>query len=108
MKKIQLPLSLIFLLFGSQVFAVSSFDAFDKKKELLMTCEHPFFEGVRVGKKGNGIFYHFDTHLYEIIESDTFGKRYIIEVLGLKNMIDFKERRIYWDLNDPTIFDKCW
>jgi len=99
---------LFLLFFSCQVFAVSSFDAFDKKKELLMTCEHPFFEGVRVGKKGNGIFYHFDTHLYEIIESDTLGKRYIIEVLGLKNMIDFKERRIYWDLNDPTIFDKCW
>jgi len=113
LKKIQLLLSLIFLLFGSQVFAVSSFDAFDKKAakinmtEHLMTCESSIYGDVQVSKRGDTIRYHIEPPK-KIIESDIWGKRYIFEGQLWKGLVDFNKKRYYPFLDDPGRFDKCW
>jgi hypothetical protein len=107
----------LFLLFFSyQAFAVSSFDAFDKKAaeikeentmELLMTCENLIFGDVQVGKKDDTIRYHTDPP-FKIIESDIWGKRYIFEYSLGKGLVDFNEKRFYFFLDDPSVFNKCW
>jgi len=107
---------LFLLFFGCQAFAVSSFDAFDKKAaemkeentmELLMTCENLIFGDVQVGKKDETIRYHADPP-YKIIESDIWGKRYIFEGQLWKGLVDFNKKRYYPFLDDPGRFDKCW